>query len=154
MRAEILGYSNYLIYLSLSHSKTIRWRLSAMEANRDSGHGLTPAEMSVLSRRVMHKQAVLSLRVAAVFIILILGVPLINFYFPSQAARPVFGFTASWLFLAVLFYPITWALSFYFVKQSDKLEDDAVHWEEESGIDHSVIRNENTYSARPEDPSL
>ena len=76
-------------------------------------------------KAVMKKQATLSLRVGAVFILLILGVPLFNLFYPKIANTNVFGFTLAWLFLGVLFFPITWALSAYFVKQSDQIEADA-----------------------------
>jgi hypothetical protein len=47
---------------------------------------------------------------------------------PEIAATPVFGFTATWLFLGVLIYPITVALSFYFVAASNKIEASCVDW--------------------------
>ena len=124
-----------------------------MEAKDELVHQPTSQEMSVLSRRVMHKQAVLSLRVAAIFIVLILGIPLVNFYLPDLAGTPIWGFTASWLFLAVLFYPITWALSFYFVNQSDRLEAQSVHWQEEIGSISTEINQAASSSELPEDPS-
>lgn len=125
-----------------------------MDAKDETVHQLTSNEMYVLSRRVMHKQAVLSLRVAVIFIILILGIPLVNFYRPDLAGIPILGFTASWLFLAVLFYPITWALSFYFVTQSDRLEAQSVHWQEEIGSIPTDTHNDVSSSELPEDPTL
>ncbi len=72
----------------------------------------------------MRRQAALSLRVAAVFLALLLGLPLVNRFLPAVAQRDVLGFPASWLFLGVLFYPITVALSVYFVRRSDRIEAD------------------------------
>lgn len=72
----------------------------------------------------MRRQAALSLRVAAVFLFLILGVPLANYFAPSWSQQPVFGFPLSWFLLGILFYPITWALSTYFVRASEKLESE------------------------------
>ena len=34
-------------------------------------------------------------------------------------------FTLTWLILAVLFFPITWLLSIYFVRESEKIESEA-----------------------------
>lgn len=82
------------------------------------------ADIAQLSRVLMRSQARLSLKVAAVFLVLILGLPLVNRFLPSVANYPIFGFPASWLFLAVLFYPITVALSVYFVRKSDRMESE------------------------------
>lgn len=77
-----------------------------------------------LARMLMRRQAALSMRVAAVFLFLILGVPLANLYAPAWSGQAVFGFPLSWLLLGILFYPITWALSTYFVHASEKLESE------------------------------
>jgi hypothetical protein len=91
-------------------------------------HALSDHDRGRLARAVMRRQAALSLRVAAVFVVLVLGVPLVNYAFPEEANSPVLGFTASWLFLGVLIYPITVALSFYFVGRSDRIEASCVDW--------------------------
>ena len=77
---------------------------------------------SELAGILMRRQAGLSIRVAAVFLVLILGVPLMNHFLPELSQQPVLGFPLSWFFLGLLFYPITWALSAYFVKASERLE--------------------------------
>ena len=81
-----------------------------------------PLRYAGLAQRVMKQQAALSLRVAAVFIIAILILPLFNFFQPKLAATQVFGFSLSWLFLGIGFFPITWILSAYFVRESDRIE--------------------------------
>jgi uncharacterized membrane protein (DUF485 family) len=91
-------------------------------------HKLTDRDRARLARAVMRRQGALSLRVAAVFVVLILGVPLINAFLPELAATPVGGFTASWLFLGVLIYPVTIALSFYFVAASNRIEASCTDW--------------------------
>ena len=80
------------------------------------------ADLAHLSRMIRRRQAGLSLRVAAVFLVLILGLPLVNQYLPDVASYAILGFPASWLFLGVLFYPITVFLSIYFVRKSDRIE--------------------------------
>jgi uncharacterized membrane protein (DUF485 family) len=85
---------------------------------------LTPEEAERLMHRVMWRQARLSLAVAAVFIAILVLIPLVNLFAPTVASTPVLGFTLSWLALGVLFYPITWALSAFFVKRSNELESE------------------------------
>lgn len=76
-----------------------------------------------LLRSVMRRQAGLSLRVAAVFLGIIFVLPLVNLYAPALAATNVGGFSLTWLILGVLFYPVTWGLSAYFIKRSNALEE-------------------------------
>lgn len=85
---------------------------------------LSTQEAEQLLSRVMRRQGRLSLQVAAVFVSLLVLIPLVNMFAPTVAATPIAGFTLSWLLLGVLFYPITWVLSAYFVKRSDQLEDE------------------------------
>ncbi len=81
-----------------------------------------PAHARRIVQSVMKRQLSLSLWISAVFVVLLFAVPMINKLAPELANTPVFGFTASWLFLAVLFYPITWILSYIFINRSDKIE--------------------------------
>jgi len=84
--------------------------------------GQSPGDAEALLREIMRRQARLSLRVAALFLLLVLGLPLVNQYGGSLAQTRVAGFSATWLFLGVLFYPITWVLSAYFVQASEAVE--------------------------------
>lgn len=88
----------------------------------------SPEQHARLAHAVMRRQAALSLRVAMVFVVLIFGLPLVNLFLPDLANAPVLGFTASWLFLGVLFYPITWLLSGYFIRESDRIEAECADW--------------------------
>lgn len=90
--------------------------------------GLTEADHSDLARAVMRRQAALSLKVGAVFVVLVFGLPLVNYYRPDLANTPLLGFTASWLFLGLLFFPITWLLSAYFIHESDRIESECSDW--------------------------
>ena len=85
---------------------------------------LSAQDAEDLMNRVMRRQAGLSLKVAAIFISILILLPLFNLFAPELAATSVLGFPLTWLFLSVLFYPITWALSAYFVKTSDQIESD------------------------------
>ena len=98
-------------------------------------HALTEEEHGRLAHMVMRRQATLSLRVAAIFLVMIFGLPLVNYYLPTLANTPILGFTATWLFLGVLFFPITWLLSAYFIKASDQIEDDCKDWRSVLGVE-------------------
>jgi uncharacterized membrane protein (DUF485 family) len=73
---------------------------------------------------VMRRQLALSLRVASLFVVLLFGLPLVNYYAPQIANRPMFGFTLTWLILGVLVFPVAVLLSYYFVSTSDRIEDE------------------------------
>ncbi len=100
-------------------------------------HALSEQDQARLARVLMRRQGGLSLRVAAVFLILVLGVPLVNRFLPELAGTSILGFTATWLFLGVLIYPITIGLAFYFVAASNTIEVDCADWrkalDEEAG---------------------
>lgn len=103
-------------------------------------HALTDAEHALLARAVMRRQAALSLRVAAVFLVLLLGLPLVNYALPDLANQPVLGFPATWLFLGVLFFPITWLLSAYFIRASDRIEAECADWRTTLGLEARAAR--------------
>ncbi|CAN5581923.1 hypothetical protein BH11ARM2_BH11ARM2_21210 [soil metagenome] len=89
----------------------------------------SPEETRDLVRRIMRRQAALSLRIAAVFVAILIVLPLLNLFAPALMATRIGGFSLTWLFLGVLFYPVTWALSAWFVKDSDRIESDIVREE-------------------------
>lgn len=84
--------------------------------------GLTPEEARRISERLMREQAALGFRVAFIFIVLLLGLPLANWFAPEVMGTLVGGFTPTWFLLAILFFPVTWLLSSYFVRESDRIE--------------------------------
>ena len=91
--------------------------------------GLSDAEQDALLRRLMRKQVALSVRVAVVFIALLVAIPLFNLWAPTNAAMPIAGFTLTWLILGVLFYILTGLLSGYYVKHSDRIEEELLQEE-------------------------
>ena len=99
-----------------------------MDSPRDQSQH-DDSQYAEIADALMRRQASLSRKVAAVFLIVLFGLPMINFAFPEAANRQIFGFTATWLFLGILFYPITWFLSWYFIKESDRIEADSGRWE-------------------------
>lgn len=72
---------------------------------------------------LMRRQLRLSIACAATFLIALLGLPLLNYFFPEAMAKRVFGFTLTWLVLGVLFFPFVWAIAWVFIRKSIALEE-------------------------------
>ena len=54
---------------------------------------------------------------------MLLGLPLVNYFWPEMMATRVFGFTLTWFLLGVTFFPAVWLISFYFIRRSIALEE-------------------------------
>jgi len=78
----------------------------------------------------MRRQLKLSVTCAAIFLIVLLGLPLANYFFPELMATRVFGFTLSWFVLGVGMFPLVWVISYVFIKRSLRLEADEVQLDE------------------------
>jgi uncharacterized membrane protein (DUF485 family) len=78
----------------------------------------------VLLRDLVRRQLRLALSVAAVFLVILLGLPLMNLLFPELMQMRLLGLPMAWLALAVLVYPFVWALAVYFVSTARKYEDE------------------------------
>lgn len=76
---------------------------------------------------LMRRQLKLSILCAAAFLIALLGLPLLNYFFPEAMAKRVFGFTLTWLVLGVLFFPFVWVIAWVFIKRSISLEEAEVN---------------------------
>ena len=74
-------------------------------------------------RSLMRKQLRLSIACAAAFLVVLLGLPLANYFFPDLMATRVFGFTLTWFLLGIGFFPAVWVISWFFIKRSIKLEE-------------------------------
>jgi uncharacterized membrane protein (DUF485 family) len=72
--------------------------------------------------RLMRRQLQLSIGCAATFLVALLGLPLLNYFAPESMARRFGGFTLSWLILGILFFPLVWGISYYFIRRSIALE--------------------------------
>ena len=72
---------------------------------------------------LMRKQLRLSVTCAATFLLALLGLPLLNYFFPDLMARRVFGFTLTWFLLGVLFFPLVWLIAWFFIRRSIALEE-------------------------------
>lgn len=72
--------------------------------------------------RLMRRQLELSISCAAAFLVALLGLPLLNYFLPELMGRRVAGFTVSWLLLGVVFFPLVWVISYYFIRRSMAME--------------------------------
>ena len=75
---------------------------------------------------LMRRQLKLSIACAATFLVALLGLPLLNYFFPEVMATRVFGFTLTWFILGVLFFPLVWIIAWVFIKRSIALEETEV----------------------------
>lgn len=74
-------------------------------------------------RGLMKRQLRLSVSCASAFLLLLFGLPLLNYFAPELMARRVGGFTLSWLVLGVLVFPYVWIIARLFITRSMALED-------------------------------
>jgi uncharacterized membrane protein (DUF485 family) len=77
-------------------------------------------------RSLMRRQLGLSISCASTFLIVLLGLPLLNYFAPELMAKRVAGFTLSWLVVGILFFPFVWIISYVFIQRSIALEDEEV----------------------------
>src|SRR2546427_10991472 len=89
----------------------------------------TPESTDIHSESFLHalmsKQLRLSILCAAAFLLVLLTLPLANYFFPELMARRVFGFTLTWLILGVGFFPGVWLIAWLFIRKSIELEKGA-----------------------------
>jgi len=74
-------------------------------------------------RSLMRKQLRLSILCAVAFLIVLLGLPLANYFYPEFMARRILGFTLSWLLLGIGFFPAVWLIAWVFIRRSIALEE-------------------------------
>src|SRR5215510_6249529 len=72
---------------------------------------------------LMQKQLRLSISCAAAFLLVLLGLPLANYFYPELMATRVFGFTLTWLILGIGFFPAVWLIAWIFIQRSIALEE-------------------------------
>jgi uncharacterized membrane protein (DUF485 family) len=70
----------------------------------------------------MRKQLRLSISCAASFLLVLLGLPLGNYFLPELMATRIFGFTLTWLILGIGFFPGVWMIAWIFIRRSIALE--------------------------------
>lgn len=75
---------------------------------------------------LMRRQLRLSVSCAAAFLVVLIGLPLANYFAPAFMAQRVGGFTLTWLVLGVLFFPFVWIIARVFISRSISLEESEV----------------------------
>jgi uncharacterized membrane protein (DUF485 family) len=73
-------------------------------------------------RRLMRRQLRLSIACASAFMLVLFGLPLLNYFAPDLMAVRIGGFTLTWLILGVLMIPLVWVISAVFIKRSLRME--------------------------------
>ena len=81
----------------------------------------------ILLQDLIRRQLTLAISVAAVFLVVLFGLPLMNLLFPELMRVHVLGLPLAWLVLAALMYPFIWALALYYVATSKKYDDEFTH---------------------------
>ena len=71
---------------------------------------------------LMRRQLRLSIACAAAFLVVLLGLPLANYFAPELMATRVAGFPFTWLLLGILFFPFVWVIAWIFIRRSIALE--------------------------------
>ena len=86
-----------------------------------------PEQADIHSESFLHslmaRQLRLSVFCAAAFLLVLLGLPLVNYFWPELMAIRVFGFTLTWLILGIGFFPAVWLIAWIFIKRSIALEE-------------------------------
>jgi uncharacterized membrane protein (DUF485 family) len=72
---------------------------------------------------LVSKQLRLSITCGAAFLVVLLGLPLVNYFFPELMSLRVFGFTVTWLILGIGFFPGVWLIAWIFIRRSIALEE-------------------------------
>jgi uncharacterized membrane protein (DUF485 family) len=75
------------------------------------------------------------------FLVALLGLPLLNYFAPELMARRIFGFTLTWFLLGIAFFPLVWVISFYFIRRSIALEEEEVKSVKRDGEDTHARRH-------------
>lgn len=77
-------------------------------------------------RGLMKRQLKLSVTCATAFLLLLFGLPAMNYLAPAFMGQRVGGFTLTWLILGVLFFPYVWIIAKWFIVRSIALENTEV----------------------------
>ncbi len=71
---------------------------------------------------LMRRQLRLSILCAVAFLLVLLGLPLANYFWPDLMAKRVFWFTLTWFILGIGFFPAVWLIAWVFIRRSIALE--------------------------------
>ena len=78
--------------------------------------------------KVFAEQRKLSFTYGAVFFAVTLAVPALSVWAPGWYATPIWGgFTANYLFVALIYFVFLWVMAWTYSKQADKLDEKLMH---------------------------
>ncbi len=72
--------------------------------------------------QLMRRQLRLSIACGVSFAMVLLALPLLNYFAAGLMATRVGGFTLTWLILGILFFPFVWVISWIFIRRSLAME--------------------------------
>ncbi|MCC6234760.1 MAG: DUF485 domain-containing protein [Verrucomicrobiales bacterium] len=76
---------------------------------------------------LMRRQLRLSVFCAALFLVMLIGLPLLNYHFPEwMSVRVLGGFTLSWFLLGIGVFPAVWFIAWFFIRRSMALEREEI----------------------------
>ncbi len=78
----------------------------------------------IFLQHLIHRQLSLSLGVAAAFLLVLLGMPLVYTLFPELGSVTFLGLPIHWLLLGGLMYPFLWLLAAYYTRAAKQREDE------------------------------
>jgi len=104
----------------LAHRRGARMVRTRVEVQEQTQVG------DALVRGLVRAQLGLALRLAAVVVILVGAVPLLNTIFPGLAAITVFGIRLNWVVLTALVYPLLYGIGWVYVRLAEQGERDFV----------------------------
>jgi uncharacterized membrane protein (DUF485 family) len=93
-----------------------------MDEHRDFIHSET------FLKRLKQRQLKLSIACGGTFGVVLLIMPLLNYFLPNLMAARVGGFPLTWLILGVLFFPFVWVISYVFIRRSLQMEREEAAW--------------------------
>jgi len=100
-----------------------------------------PPPAEAFLRRLIRQQLQLSIACAFSFLLLLLGLPLLNYFRPDLMAIRIAGFTLTWLVLGILFFPFVWIISWLFIRRSIQLEREELARAKRDGLFPSETSN-------------
>lgn len=104
----------------LAHRRGARMVRTRVEVQEQTQVG------DALVRGLVRAQLGLALRLAAVVVVLLGAIPLLNTLFPGLGAVTVFGVRLNWLVLAGLAYPLLYGTGWFYVRLAEQAERDFV----------------------------
>jgi uncharacterized membrane protein (DUF485 family) len=89
--------------------------------------------MPVSFHEMQHRQLRLSIGLAAVFLVSVFVIPLLNYAIPDVMLTPVFGLPFVWLYVGIALHLEFWAIAIVYTVLSNRWERQLVESEGDAG---------------------